>query len=65
MTHLSGGKSQKTLKDEFGELPIEIPRDRDGSFEPHIVPKPQTGQTGFDDKLLSLYARGMTALSQP
>ena len=54
------GKSQKTLKGEFGELPIEIPRDRQGSFEPQLVPKHQTRWTGFDDKILSLYARGMT-----
>ena len=54
------GKSKKTLKGEFGELPIEIPRDRHGSFEPQIIPKHQTRWTGFDEKILSLYARGMT-----
>ncbi len=54
------GKSTKTLKGEFGELPIEIPRDRDGSFEPQLIPKHQTRWSGFDDKILSLYARGMT-----
>ena len=54
------GRSRKTLKGEFGELPIEVPRDREGSFEPQIVPKHQTRWTGFDDKVLSLYARGMT-----
>ncbi|MFA5242582.1 MAG: transposase, partial [Sulfuricella sp.] len=54
------GKSKKTLKGEFGELPIEIPRDRHGSFEPQLIPKHQTRWTGFDDKILSLYARGMT-----
>ena len=54
------GKSRKTLKGEFGDLPIEIPRDRHGSFEPQIVAKHQTRWTGFDDKILSLYARGMT-----
>jgi len=54
------GKSRKTLKGEFGELPIDIPRYRDGSFEPQIVPKHQTRWTGFDDKILTLYARGMT-----
>jgi len=54
------GTSRKTLKGEFGELPIEIPRDRQGSFEPQLVPKHQTRWTGFDDKILSLYARGMT-----
>ena len=54
------GKSRKTLKGEFGELPIEIPRDREGSFEPQIIPKHQTRWTGFDDKIISLYARGLT-----
>ena len=54
------GKSTKTLKGEFGELPIKIPRDRDGSFEPQLIPKHQTRWTGFDDKIISLYARGMT-----
>jgi putative transposase len=54
------GKSQKTLKGEFGELPIEVPRDRNSSFEPKIVPKGQTRFDGFNDKILSLYARGLT-----
>lgn len=54
------GKSSKTLKGEFGELPIEIPRDRNGSFEPQLIPKHQTRWNGFDEKILSLYARGMT-----
>ena len=64
VTNMSGnarnGKSKKTLKGEFGELPIEIPRDRQGSFEPQLIPKHQTRWSGFDDKILSLYARGMT-----
>jgi putative transposase len=54
------GKSRKTLKGEFGELPIEIPRDREGSFESQLIQKHQTRQTGFDDKIISLYSRGMT-----
>lgn len=54
------GKSHKTLKGEFGKLPIDVPRDRNSSFEPQIVPKGQTRFSGFDDKILSLYARGMT-----
>lgn len=54
------GKSSKTLKGDFGELPIEIPRDRHGSVEPQIVTKYQTRWVVFDDKILSLYARGMT-----
>src|SRR5215204_1210623 len=54
------GKSRKTLKGDFGNLPIEVPRDRNASFDPKIVPKGQTRFDGFDDKILSLYARGMT-----
>ena len=54
------GRSRKTLKGEFGTLPIEVPRDRNGSFEPQLIPKHQTRWSGFDDKILSLYARGMT-----
>ena len=54
------GKSRKTLKGDFGELPIEVPRDRHGSFEPQLIPKHQTRWAGFDDKIISLYARGMT-----
>jgi putative transposase len=54
------GKSKKTLKGEFGQLPIEVPRDRNSTFDPKIVAKGQTRFDGFDDKILSLYARGMT-----
>jgi len=54
------GASKKTLKGDFGEIDIAVPRDRNASFEPQIVPKGQTRFTGFDDKILSLYARGMT-----
>ena len=54
------GKSKKTLKGDFGELPIEVPRDRHSTFEPQIIPKHQTRWAGFDEKILSLYARGMT-----
>jgi len=54
------GKSRKTLKGDFGELPLEIPRDRHGSFEPQIIAKHQSRWTGFDDKIISLYARGLT-----
>lgn len=54
------GRSKKTLKGEFGNMPVEVPRDRNSSFEPRIIPKGQTRFDGFDDKVLSLYARGMT-----
>jgi putative transposase len=54
------GVSEKTLKTESGEVPIEVPRDRKGTFEPQLVKKHQTHFDGFDDKIISLYARGMT-----
>src|SRR5215471_8556063 len=54
------GKSRKKLKGDFGEVDIEVPRDRQGQFEPKIVGKHQRRFEGFDDKILSMYARGMT-----
>ncbi len=54
------GHSQKTLKGEQGHVDIEVPRDRQGTFEPQLVKKGQTRLDGFDDKILALYARGMT-----
>jgi len=54
------GKSRKTLKGDFGELELETPRDRQATFEPKIVGKRQTRWAGFDDKIISMYARGMT-----
>jgi len=54
------GTSGKTVKGEFGELEIEVPRDRASTFEPQILPKHQTRFTGFDAKIISMYARGMT-----
>jgi putative transposase len=54
------GNSAKTLKGTFGTMPIEVPRDRNGTFEPQIIGKHQTRWTGFDDKIISLYARGLS-----
>lgn len=54
------GRNSKTLLTEDGELEIAVPRDRAGSFEPQLIAKGQTRFDGFDDKILSLYARGMT-----
>jgi len=54
------GKSRKTLKTDHGDMEILIPRDRLSDFEPQIIPKGQRRFTGFDDKILSMYARGMT-----
>lgn len=55
------GYSQKKLKTARGEVPLKVPRDRDSSFQPKIVKKNQTRFDGFDDKIISMYGRGMTA----
>ena len=54
------GTSGKTVLTDDGPLRIEVPRDRDGSFEPLLIPKHERRFTGFDDKIIALYARGMT-----
>jgi putative transposase len=54
------GYTTKTVKSTFGESEIATPRDRNGEFEPILIPKGQTRFNGFDDKVLALYARGMT-----
>jgi putative transposase len=54
------GKSAKRVKGEFGEVELEIPRDRNGEFEPQLVKKGQRRLPGFDEKVIALYARGMT-----
>lgn len=54
------GTNSKTLRTEQGPITVEVPRDRDGTFEPQIVPKHQRHFNGFDDKILSMYARGMS-----
>lgn len=54
------GHSKKTIKGEFGEAEIAVPRDRNSDFEPVIVQKGQTRFDGFDGKILSLYSRGMS-----
>lgn len=54
------GYSEKTVKTESGPMTLHVPRDRDGSFSPKVVPKNLRRLTGFDEKVLALYARGMT-----
>ena len=54
------GHGAKTVRGDFGEVRIEPPRDRNGTFEPKIVPKRQTSVGNFTDLIISLYARGMT-----
>ena len=59
-TNHRNGTSGKTILTDDGALAIEVPRDREGSFEPRFIPKHERRFTGFDDKILALYARGMT-----
>jgi putative transposase len=59
-TNRRNGTRSKTLRSEHGPIPVEIPRDREGTFEPQIVGKHERHFSGFDDKILSMYARGMT-----
>lgn len=54
------GMSRKTVLTDDGPLPVAIPRDRDGSFAPLLIPKHERRFTGFDDKIIAMYARGMT-----
>src|SRR4029453_9697429 len=54
------GTSAKTMKSSFGRLPLDVPRDRNGTFEPQIIEKHQTRFTGFDENIISLYARGLS-----
>jgi len=59
-TNHRNGRSGKTVLTDDGPLRIEVPRDRDGSFEPLLIPKHERRFTGFDDKIIAMYARGMT-----
>ena len=54
------GYTPKTLKGDFGEIEMETPRDRNGTFIPQLVKKNQTRLAKFDDQILALYAKGMT-----
>jgi putative transposase len=59
-TNHRNGKSGKTVLTDDGPLRLDIPRDRDGSFAPILIPKHERRFTGFDDKIIAMYARGMT-----
>ena len=54
------GFSPKTIQGDMGQLPLEIPRDREGTFEPQLIGKHQRRLAGFDEKILALYAKGLT-----
>ncbi len=60
VTNHRNGSGAKTVLTEDGPIRIEVPRDRDGSFEPLLIPKHERRCTGFDDKIVAMYARGMT-----
>ncbi len=59
-TNRRNGKGRKRLRTNQGEVEVRVPRDREGSFEPKLVPKRQRHFDGFDDKILAMYARGMS-----
>jgi|TARA_Y100000031_G_C8197119_1_gene374255 putative transposase len=54
------GKTSKTIQGKHGKMDITVPRDRDGEFKPQLIPKHHRRFDGFDDKIISMYARGMT-----
>ncbi len=59
-TNRRNGYTQKTLKTTTGDVPIQVPRDRDGSFEPVVVPKRKRDVSAIEDKVLAMYAKGMS-----
>ena len=59
-TNLRNGSTPKTVLTQDGAVRIDVPRDRDGSFEPLLIPKHERRFAGFDDKIIGMYARGMT-----
>ena len=59
-TNHRNGKSAKTVLTEDGPIRLDIPRDRQGSFNPLLIPKHERRFTGFDDKIVAMYARGMS-----
>ena len=54
------GYSHKTVKTTYGDIPIDVPRDRDASFDPKVIPKRSRDVSGIEDKVLSMYAKGMS-----
>ena len=58
--NVRNGQSAKTITGDFGDIEIAVPRDRDASFTPQLIPKHQRRVPGFDERILSLYARGMS-----
>ena len=59
-TNSRNGYSKKTVRSEYGDVDIQVPRDREGDFEPTIVKKHQSNVTGIEDQILALYAKGVS-----
>ena len=59
-TNYRNGYNHKTVKSQLGEVEVSVPRDRKGEFEPKILPKFKRNATGLEEKVLGLYAAGMT-----
>lgn len=59
-TNRRNSYSQKSVNSAYGKLDVTVPRDRDGSFEPKAIPKRTKNVSGIEDKVLSMYARGMS-----
>ena len=59
-TNRRNGYSEKTLKTTAGDVPIHVPRDRDGTFEPVVVPKRKRDVSAIEDKVMAMYAKGMS-----
>ena len=59
-TNKRNGHSPKTIKSQYGELQVDVPRDKNGEFEPKLIPKYQRDVSGIEKKVISLYARGMS-----
>ena len=54
------GYIDKNVRTSYGEIPVSVPRDRDGSFEPRVIPKRSRDVSGIEDKVLGMYAKGMS-----
>jgi len=59
-TNRRNGYSNKTVKTTYGNVPVKVPRDRDATFEPQLIPKRTRDISGIEDKVLSMYAKGMS-----
>lgn len=59
-TNRRNGYIQKNVKTSYGEVPVSVPRDRESTFEPQVIPKRTKDVSGMEDKILSMYAKGMS-----